>query len=218
MSHQQNNLICCQKERGSKKEFWGGVCYGLIPHFPCLAFIIFSVLGVTFVASVFRLLMLSRYFFYLLIGLSLLLATIAALIYLRKNQLLNRGGIKKAKKYLLTLYLTTITVNLVFFFIIFPALANFSINKNSNTPAINENLVTLQVDLPCPGHAYLVTEELDKMSGIKNIKFRLPNLFDISFDPTIISKEKILGLDVLKIYQGKIIKENIQNEACVLPL
>lgn len=212
MDNSQNNLSCCQNNN-NKKGFWSGICYGLIPHFPCLAFIIFSVLGVTFAASIFRPLMMSRYFFYLLIGLSLLLASLAALFYLKKNKILNWIGIKKSRKYLLTLFLTTIIVNLLFFFIIFPALANLSANRVNNLPVTDQNFVTLQVDLPCPGHAYLVTEELNKLPGIRSVRFNLPNLFDISFDPKIISKDKILGLDVLKIYQGQIIEENISPEA-----
>lgn len=216
MDNQSNNLSCCQTSDKRKNGFWGGVCYGLIPHFPCLAFVIFSVLGVTFAASIFRPLMMSRYFFYGLVGLSLLLASLAALFYLKRNKILNWEGIKKAKKYLLTLYLTTIIVNIFFFFVIFPALANLGNISNSNYGVIGGNLLTLQVDLPCPGHAYLVTSDLNKLVGVKNVKFRMPNFFDITFDPAFISAQKILNIDVLKIYQGKIIEQGLSDEACKL--
>jgi len=214
MENNQNNLSCCQNKPIGPKGFWPGVCYGLIPHFPCLAFIVFSVLGVTFAASIFRPLMISRYFFYGLIGLSLLLTSLVALFYLKKNKILNWSGINQAKKYLLTLYLTTIIINIFFFFVIFPALA--ILNNNFDEMVQGSNFITLKVDLPCPGHAYLMVGDFEKIPGVNNINFKMPNLFDISFDPTVVSAQQILDIDILKIYQSQIVSQGINGDACLL--
>lgn len=46
-----------------------------------------------------------------------------------------------------------------------------------------ESLVSLQVNIPCPGHAPLITGELQKINGVESIRFRFPNLFDVSYNP-----------------------------------
>lgn len=209
----ENSSCCPRKESLGKKGFFQGIFYGILPHFPCLAFIIFSVLGVTFATALFRPLLLNRYFFYFLIALSLVFASFSALIYLKRNKILSYSGIKRKWKYLLVLYGTTVTINLLLFIVIFPLVANLGQTKNN---ILSGNFITLKVDIPCPGHGPLVIEELKRLPGIENIKFRFPNFFDISFNPKIVSKEKILAIDILKIYQGKIIKEGFEGQVCPL--
>ena len=165
MKNSNNQESCCKKtdSRMDKKGFLKGILYGLAPHTFCIAFIIFTILGVTTATALLKPLLLNRYFFYILIGLSIVFATISAIIYLKKQGILSFSGIKRKWKYLSILYGTTIFVNLLFFMVIFPKVANLNLNP---TPAIvektNLSSITLKVDIPCSGHAPLITSELKK--------------------------------------------------------
>lgn len=117
-------------------------------------------------------------------------------------------GIKRKWKYLSTLYGTTVFTNLLLFMLIFPIVAN--LNSGSlitGSFAGAESSITLQVNIPCPGHAPLITEELKKIDGVISVKFRFPNLFDVSYIPTRTSKQQILSLDVLNTYKAAITDE-----------
>ncbi|HQM95295.1 MAG TPA: hypothetical protein PLJ66_06380, partial [Methanofastidiosum sp.] len=57
--------------------------YGLVPHIGCIGFIVGSVLGVSVLMQFFRPLLMSRYFFYGLVALSLGFATVSVVLYLR---------------------------------------------------------------------------------------------------------------------------------------
>jgi hypothetical protein len=173
----------------------------------------------------FKPLLLNPYFLHILIAISLLFATISAIVYfkrlgfisLRKNEgglelSIEAEGIKRKWKYLSTLYGTTIGVNLLFFLIIFPIVANITsgsalaaayVAENSN----NNNIKTLrlQVNIPCPGHAPLITSELKSLSGVINVKFSFPNIFDVYYDASKTSKDQILSLDVFKTFKANIL-------------
>ena len=200
---------CCDvkiKEKGLSK----GILYGLIPHVGCLLFLVFTVLGVTALSALFKPLLLNRYFFYLLIVFSFILATISAMIYLNKNGFLSVSGVKKKWKYLFTLYGTTIAVNSLLFSVIFPYAANLNFNSpaGSATIVISQGAVKkliLEVDIPCSGHAPLVIDELRKIPGIEDIKFRPPNIFDVHFNPLIISEEEIISLEIFKSFKPKVL-------------
>jgi copper chaperone CopZ len=120
------------KSKTEKSSIKQGIIYGLIPHTGCIAFILASVLGVTVATELFKPLLLNPYFFYILILISFIFATISAIIYMKKQGFItfNKGeggleigfspeGIKRKWKYLSTLYETTIGVNLLLFMIIF---------------------------------------------------------------------------------------------------
>ena len=109
-------------------------------------------------------------------------------------------------------------VNLILFMVIFPVLAtldaedNFSpsaiisafINRENNT----ENLlpsITLRVDIPCPGHAPLITSELRTIEGVEGVQYRFPNKFVVNYNSQITSKDQILALDVFRTYKPTII-------------
>ncbi len=56
---------CCKKPIEKKpKGLLQGILYGLIPHTGCIAFILASIFGLTFAASLFRPLLAKAYFFY----------------------------------------------------------------------------------------------------------------------------------------------------------
>jgi len=224
MENFKGQKSCCSKSdsKGERKGILKGILYGLAPHTFCILFIIFSILGATTVTTLLKPLLLNRYFFYLLIILSLVLATISAIIYLKKNGILSFQGMKRKWKYLSILYGTTVFVNLLLFLVIFPIATNlnsgsslksailgaFSRNEMSQL-AGSQSSMTLQVEIPCPGHAPLITGELKKINGVEDIKFRFPNLFDINYNSEKTSKAQILSLDVFRTYKATVIDEKI---------
>lgn len=203
--------LCCEKKSKESKGLLSGVIYGLIPHTGCIAFIAFTVLGVTTATAFLKPLLLNAYFFYILIGLSFIFATISATIYLKKNEMLSMEGIKNKWKYLSVLYGTTITVNILLFLFIFPLAANMTSAAPTGYAITNEPQITLKVDIPCPGHAPLISEELKKLQGVSSIKFRFPNYFDVIYNPYQTSQDEILSLGVFKTYKAVIVeREEIQ--------
>jgi copper chaperone CopZ len=196
-----------------------GIKYGLVPHIGCIAFILASVFGVTAATQLFEPLMLNPYFFYMLIALSFVFSTVSAFVYLRKQGFIefNRNGseigisvadgtFKRKWKYLSTMYGTTIGINLLLFLVIFPLLANVSMA--SSTSGIDGlSTLKLQVDIPCSGHATLISGDIKKLDGILGIQFSLPNVFEVSFDPAKVTKQHILDLEVFKTYKAAVLSE-----------
>jgi copper chaperone CopZ len=218
-------MQCCEKEKSKNKALKSGLISGIISHIGCIAFILFSMLGVAGAGLFFKPLLLNPHFFYILVGISLIFSTVSALLYLKVKKVLglckceNRtelkvsaDGIIKEWKYLTTLYGTTILVNLLLFMVIFPLAANLSSAspslQNYSTSELSQ--ITLQVDIPCPGHAPLITDELKSIDGVVDVKFRFSNLFDVSFDPTRTSEEQILSPEVFKTYKATIIESTNQ--------
>jgi copper chaperone CopZ len=203
---------CCTKQEKKGEGLWSGIAYGLIPHVGCIAFIVFTVLGVTVATSLLKPLLLNPYFFYILIGLSLVFTTISAAYYLRRNGLLSAAGARKKWKYLSVLYGTALSVNLLLFMVIFPYATNFMAKPivTGALAATPENLqkLTLQVAIPCPGHAPLITDELNTINGVTSVEFKFPNIFDVTYDTTQTSKEQILSLEVFKTYKATVVGES----------
>ncbi len=206
-------MDCCKKEK-KNKGFLSGILYGLTAHSFCILFIIFTVIGATTLTTAIRPLLISAYFFHILVLVSIVFATASALLYLKKGNNLSLSGIRGKRNYLFTLYGTTIVINLLFFVFIFPIAANVS-GGASLTEAVTgsfgeerdtvlsegEDLLTVEVDIPCPGHAYLVFTDLDDFSGVEDINFRFPNIFDISYNPELVSTGEILSVDVFQNYK-----------------
>ncbi|MFH0832350.1 MAG: cation transporter [Candidatus Aenigmatarchaeota archaeon] len=188
-----------------------GIVYGLIPHIGCIAFIIGSVLGVTVLMEFFKPLLMNRWFFHALILLSLVFATLSSAWYLRKNGLLSLDGMKRKWKYLSAMYGSTIGINLVLFMLIFPLLANVSLSA-SGVYAIGADSIRLEVDIPCPGHAPLISSELKTIDGVTGVQFSFPNIFDVSYDSAKTDRQKMLSLDVFKEYPAKVLSESPSNQ------
>lgn len=198
----EENCACEKRKSGIGK----GILYGLIPHTFCILFIVFSVLSITTLSSILKPFLSGKYSFLILIILSLVLATLSAIIYLRKSRILSWQGIKNKWKYLLSLYGSVILVNLAMIYLVFPALANTSFKNSSleaSVVAQDNSSITLKVNIPCSGHAYLIIDELKKVNGIKDIKFRLPNFFDVYFDSKIINEEQVLSLQIFKEFPAQ---------------
>ncbi|TET84220.1 MAG: hypothetical protein E3J36_01890 [Candidatus Nealsonbacteria bacterium] len=178
--------------------------------------------------------MLNPYFFYILIVISLVFATFSAIFYFKQQGFISLSrisdgleisflpsGIKRKWKYLLTLYGTTISINLLLFMIIFPIAANISSGSTFTAALVgafggdsgeiqlsdSDSLLTLKVNIPCPGHAPLIIGELKEVNGVEGVRFKFPNLFDVGYESEKTSKEKILSLDVFKTYKATVIDE-----------
>lgn len=183
-----------------------GILFGLIPHIGCIAFIIASILGSTVLVNFIKPFLMNKYFFYILILISILFATIASIIYLKQNSLLSLKGIKKKKVYLMTMYGLTIGITVFLFLFIFPLFSNLS-TTDSKTDVSNQDLSSLKtlsitVDIPCSGHAPLITDELKKINGVNQVKFSLFNNFLITYDSSKTNKKEILALDIFKTYKA----------------
>lgn len=190
----ENN--CCPTN--NKKGVISGLLYGLLPHSFCIGFILFSVIGAASAAAIFRQFLLFPYFFQFLVIFSFLMATLSAVIYLKKMKCFCKEGIKSKWKYLTILYSATILTNLLMFFVIFPAIANSNSKNVENSTAS----LFLSVQIPCSGHAPLITDELKKDPGVGSIKFKLPNVFEISYNPEKTSPAKILSLDIFQTFKA----------------
>ncbi|MFW5852655.1 MAG: heavy-metal-associated domain-containing protein [Nanoarchaeota archaeon] len=181
-----------------KSNFFEGLVYGLIPHTGCIAFIVASVLGVTVLMNLFRPLLMDRNIFYYLIGLSVVFATVSSALYLRKNGLLSRDGIAKKWKYLSTMYGTTVGINIVLFFLVFPLVADASTGNAELSGDYSS--FSMSVDIPCPGHAPLITNELKSVDGVLDVKYSFPNNFEVFFDSRTTNND-ILSIEVFEAYK-----------------
>ncbi|MBR9679994.1 MAG: copper ion binding protein [Candidatus Altiarchaeota archaeon] len=188
---------------------WQGIAYGLLPHTGCIAFLLGSILGVTVLMQFFRPLLMNRYFFHFLMLLSLGFASLSTALYLRKNGLLSKKGIKKKWKYVSTMYGSTIGINLILFMIIFPMLANVSAAPNLELPGVELSSLALSVDIPCPGHAPLISGDLRTIEGVTSVEFSFPNNFEVKYDPDKTTQEEIMSLDVFLPYPATILSGSI---------
>jgi hypothetical protein len=199
---------CCPPKENEKKGLWQGIVFGLLPHSFCLAFLVLSVVGAVAATTFLRKLLLTPFFFQILIGLSFAMATISAAVYLKRGGLLSVKGIVKKWQYLLGLYGTTIGVNLLMFLVIFPLLTNISLTKRwpgvLSQRADTSSLI-LQVEIPCSGHAPLIIDELGKSEGISEVKFIFPDQFQMNYDFSQTSQEQILNLEIFKTFKAKMI-------------
>jgi hypothetical protein len=125
--NKKHENCCCDDDHGHKEPgVMTGVIYGMIPHSFCILFVICSVLGVTVASQFLRQFMLLPYFIPLLIGVSLVFATISSTIYLKKTGNLSLKGVSRKKNYLMILFGSIILVNLLFFEYVMPAIGNIN--------------------------------------------------------------------------------------------
>jgi hypothetical protein len=213
--------ICCRlKNKLRKQGVKDGLLAGLLPHSCCIAFILLSVLGATSATFLLKPFLLNPYFFWILMAISVILATVSSFIYLKRsgcislcknsdNQLeleIQTDLVKKEWKYLASVYGSVIGVNLLFFLVIFPlAMTGFFV-KNVQEIADLSALV-LKVSIPCPGHAPLVVDELKRVDGVINVKYNWPNIFEIYYDSKKLSVNKILSLEIFNSFKATVESE-----------
>lgn len=207
--NQEEKVCCVESKSKTDQGLWTGVLYGLIPHTFCIAFALATIVGATTVTAFLKQFLLIPNLFIFLVFISLILATISSVIYLRKIDCLCLSGIKGKWRYLSMMYLLTISVNLLMFFWVVPALANVDLNKitKANDKIVANSSLTdlnLKVELPCSGHASLIMDEIKKNCSVESIKFELPNTFIIKYDPAKLSPEKVTSLEIFKTYKATV--------------
>lgn len=201
---EQKEKKCCAAAKGkSDKGILAGFLYGLLPHSFCIAFALFSIVGAVTATTLLKKFMLIPNFFYFLVVISLLLATVSLVFYLKKSGCLCVSGVKGKWKYITTLYSTTILINLLMFFVVFPALANAG-EKNQTVLGKNSAELSIKVKIPCSGHAPLITDEIKKDYGVESVEFETPDVFKIKYDPGKTMPEKITSLEIFKTYEATI--------------
>ncbi len=185
----------------------------MVPHTFCILFVVLSIVGATAATTLVQRFLYIPYFFQFLVGLSILFATLSAAFYLRRNGLLSLAGIRFKWKYLTVMYGTTIAINLLFFWVIFPAIAGVDFERPAlalaapaavaeqaqATPSATQS-VTLQVRIPCPGHAPLISSELKKVDGITGVRYQMPNYFAVSYDAGKLTVDRILALEIFQYF------------------
>jgi hypothetical protein len=206
---------CCQPVEKKGKGLFAGLLYGLIPHTFCIAFILLSVIGATAAATLLRSILLVPYLFQMMIGLSLAFATLSAVMYLRRLGYLSLDGARTKWRYLGLLYGTTIAINLLLFLVVFPAVANATprvqaqdlptSSQSTAAPAAlptSTKQVSLDVEIPCSGHAPLISGDLLQLKGVLAVHFVLPNRFVVDYDPQQVTLEQIQALEIFKTYKA----------------
>ena len=178
--------------------------FGLIPHLGCIGFMLAAIFGASTVMTIFRPLLLHASLFPILIVISFGFATISALLHLKLGGHFNLAGIKQRWRYLSVLYISTMFSNLILFLVVFPYAAN-AVDRNhqsNNTFALQttQSVLHLKTDIPCSGHASLVTDELNQVNGINSVEFVFPDTFLVRYDPHSISESQILSLEIFRTF------------------
>ncbi len=166
----------------------------IIPHLGCIAFIVLTLLGISTGAVFFHQFLANRFAFPLLIILSFVLAGISSFFYLKKNCCVNKT------KYVGILFASVLVFNGILFYGIFPWVANIKGQSSNPTLAHLSNL-KLKVDIPCAGHASLITHYL-KDAGAEEIIYKQPNTFSVKYDSDLVLKDNLLNLDIFDEYQA----------------
>ena len=60
--------------------------------------------------------------------------------------------------------------------------------------------LTLNVAIPCSGHASLIIYEVKKLGGVNDVKFKGSNKFEVYYNQSKTSEREILTLDIFKEY------------------
>lgn len=203
MENEKNIPNCCKPKQS--KGIWQGILYGTIPHIGCIAFILAAVLGSTVLLQFFKPLLMNKYIFYYLVLISIGFATASSFFYLKKHKSLSWNGIKSKKGYLSIMYGSVVGINILLFFLVFPMLAN--IGGVSAEEANKLSMLKIKVNIPCPGHAPLISSELNTVRGVKGTEYSFPNNFEVYYDSSLTSKQKMLSLKVFDEYPATILEE-----------
>ena len=98
----------------------------------------------------------------------------------------------------MTLGVSTIGTNLIIIFIFFPLASNVQIGYAYGQE--NQSVVaSVDVEIPCTGHAPLIIDEIKKNQSVDVVKFKLPSTFEITFNPEKTSLEEIKLMNNLEI-------------------
>lgn len=209
MEKQKNHCCAVGKEKKSRGVF-SGIILGVLPHSFCIAFALFSIIGAVTASAFLKKFILIPNFFFFLVVVSLILATVSCVVYLKKGGCLCASGLRGKWRYIMTVYLGTILVNLLMFFVVLPALANVSFQKvaveNTGIQSQDSNLseLTIRVQIPCSGHASLIIDEIKKNCDVQSVRFSMPDVFHVEYDSKKMTPEKLASLEIFKTYKATI--------------
>ena len=91
---------------------------------------------------------------------------------------------------------------MLFFFIIFPAVANIGSVRGKAISDSSLSQLVLNVAIPCSGHAPLIISELKTIDGVKDVQYDSGN-FIVKYDSYETTKEEILKLKIFEEYKAK---------------
>ncbi|MFA5086674.1 MAG: hypothetical protein WC468_03775 [Candidatus Paceibacterota bacterium] len=196
---------CCEKPSPRKEAsgLWEGIVYAVAPHTFCILFIIFSVIGSVTGMALVKNFLANRNAFLIIFAVSIIFAVLSAFFYLRRKNCASFAGIRRNWKYLGILFGTIILVNFILFFYIFPATANIGSGRVKQSSLNNLSYVQLKVDIPCPGHAPLITSELKKVMGVSFVSYESPDLFNVYYDQSIVSEDKITSIGIFNNFKAE---------------
>jgi len=97
-------------------------------------------------------------------------------------------------------------VNLLFFLVVFPAVANVDFGPDSSELSADISRNILQVDIPCPGHAFLINSELRTLDGVEKSQFESPDYFEVFYNDEKVNLEEIISLEVFEEYEATVVK------------
>ena len=108
------------------------------------------------------------------------------------------------------MYGSTIGINLILFFFVFPLLANVSSAGETAYFENPENLrvAELKVNIPCPGHSFLISNELKTINGVIDVKYSFPDNFEVQYNKSQTSANDMLILDVFDEYPATLINDS----------
>lgn len=94
----------------------------------------------------------------------------------------------------------TIITNILVAYLVIPALANGP-DKQIETETNQLVFTSIEVQIPCPGHAPLIIDELNKIYGIKKVSFKTPRTFGITYNTKETSLENIKTAEIFKSFK-----------------
>lgn len=198
MFSEKDQEVACKINKTSdfvNKGLLGSILLSIIPHMGCIMVIIFTLIGIT-VGNVFLKNILSaKWFAPSMVALSFIFAGSASFFYLRKKCCVNKA------RYLLVLFVSVLIVNFLLLYVIFPWVANIN-GRSVDATVQNLSVLKIQTDIPCSGHAPLIVYELKK-AGVNEVSFSNPDIFNIKYDASKLSKDDILGLELFKDFKIK---------------
>ena len=205
---QRNGFTQSEKKQGVIQ----GIIFGLVPHTFCILFVVLSIVSAATATTLLKRLLYLPYFFQIIVALAFVFAMVSSVFYLKRNGLLSWAGARFKWKYLTTMFATTIGVNLLFFLVVFPAVANLDLKPanligvaQAQTISTKDTAsVALQVAIPCSGHAPLIIGEVEKLDGVVDAKFQGSNLFKVQYDPAKITVDDILAQEVFKSFKAQV--------------
>ena len=77
--------------------------------------------------------------------------------------------------------------------------------RSVQTPVINNinaktSHILLKVNIPCTGHAQLISDGLKNISGVTGVQYTEPDKFMVEYDPTRTNAKDILSRDLFRDY------------------